>query len=60
MDTIAVRECSSDTWRVERGASVLHESTSQDSAYQWALKEADRSFDRGERVQVIVAPVRLS
>ena len=56
MQTIAVREREPDRWQVERQGAVLHPATSQERAMLLALSEADRSFERGERVQVVVSP----
>lgn len=56
VQTIAVRERELNRWQVERQGAVLHPATSQERAMILALTEADRSFERGERVQVIVWP----
>jgi len=54
--TIRVREVPAG-WRVERRGGVLLPPTSQDRAMLTALSEASASFDRGERAQVVVAPL---
>ena len=56
MQTIAVRERESDCWQVERQGAILHPATTQEQAMILALAEADRSFERGEQVQVVVSP----
>ena len=55
MIDIVVRECE-DGWRVERSGAVLLPAGARSSAIKFALGEASRSFERGEKAQVLFRP----